>query len=141
MRLRRVLDQEQVVAARDLEQRGHVRRAAVHVDRHEGARLRRDRRLGGAGIEAPRLHVDVREHRDGAHLHHGERGRHEAVRGDDDLVARAYARRGERHDQRARPAVREQAVLRADVPGELLLERHGLRREGHPREDAPVEHA
>ena len=58
--------------------------------------------------------VDVGEDGDGAGLHDGERRRHEAVRGNDDLVARANAGAPEPDDQSAGPAVGQKAVLRAD---------------------------
>jgi hypothetical protein len=62
VRLRRVLHDDEIVPARDVEERRHVRRATVHVHRHDRARLRRDRRLGRDRIEATGLQVDVGEH-------------------------------------------------------------------------------
>src|SRR6185295_8874267 len=54
------------------------------------------------------------------------------------LVARLDARRGHRHLERARPAVRQHRVLRTDERRELLLERDRLGRIG-AREDPAVE--
>ncbi len=123
----------------DVEQAAHVGRAPVHVHGHDGSRPRRDRGLRSRSLEASRRDVHVREHGHGADLHHRERRRDEAIGGDDDLVARAHARRSEGDGQRARSAVGEQTMLRPDEARELLLERQRLGRK-RAGEDAAIEH-
>ena len=68
-----------------------------------------------AGSRQPGRDVDVDEDRDGARLHDGERRRHEAVGRDDrPRRPRRTPAAASATTQRARPAVREQAVLRPD---------------------------
>ena len=137
MRLGRVLHHAQSALARELEQRIHVGGLAVEVHGHDRARAVGDERARGGRVERERVALDVGEHGHGARVHDRLDRREERVRGRDHLVARADAAREQRREQRVGAVRDAEAVSRAAVGGELLLERHGVGpvEQLHPVED------
>jgi hypothetical protein len=96
VRLAGVLDEHQLLLARERQQRVHVRRVAVEMDRQQRLRARRDRPRGGRRVDVERPRVDVDEYRGSARLQNGERRKGGRDRGGDDLVTRADAARPQR---------------------------------------------
>ena len=93
MGLRGVLDDDEAVPLRDLDERRHVGHEAVQVDRHDRLGPGRDRRLDLRRVHAEVVLADVHEHGRGpGSQDHADR-RIEAERDRDDLVARADAQR------------------------------------------------
>jgi hypothetical protein len=120
--LRGVLDHRQLAAGGDRIDLVHVGRLAIEGDRHDGPGSRRDRRLDFRRIDVRRVLLDVDEHRLGAEQHDHLRRRHERERGGDHLVARFYAERHQGDEQRFRARSDRNAVFRAGIRLELLLE-------------------
>ena len=129
MRLAGVLDDGDAVRAAELEQRAHLHRAPVEVDRDHAARVRRERTLDDLGREQRRLLVDVDQDRGRAGGADGLGGGDEAVGGDDDLVAGPDSEpaQGELEGRGARGNA--DRVLRLAPRGELALEPLDLRAE------------
>ena len=74
----------------------------MHGD--DGARFRPERALDGTRVDAPRVRIDVGEHRRRAGHDDGMCRRRERQIGNDHLVAQADAQRAQCHVQRARAA-------------------------------------
>ena len=89
MRLAGVLDHDEIVPTRDLENRVHVRHEPVQVHRDDRARPRRNGFLEAAGSMLKVSRVDVDEHGLGAGIFDGGDGRDERERDGDDFVAGA----------------------------------------------------
>ena len=109
-------------------------RMAAVGHRHDRPRALRQRgvdRVAGSSHGSVTLD-DVGEHRRGAGVRDGVDGRHEGHRRHDDLVARPEARRGADQVQAGRAVGDGERVARADVGGELALERLGLRAHAEP---------
>jgi hypothetical protein len=137
VRLRRILDDEQSVPARDRQNRIHVGRLTVQMYRQDRLRSRRDRRIELRGIERERLRIDVDEDRFGAGVADGRHRRHEGEGHGDDFVARADASGEQRQVQGARARVDGDAMRGADIGGEFRFECRDLVAED---ELAAVEH-
>ena len=87
MRLRGVLEHLEVVRARDLVDRVHVRAAPVQVHGDDRPRPGRERALDTQRVDRPRRGVGVDQHRDGAGALDAGDGRHACVGGRHDLVS------------------------------------------------------
>jgi hypothetical protein len=119
VRVRAVLDEPQIVARTQFGERVEVGGGAGDVHRDDGPGPLGDRRLGGDGVDAQRVSVDVDEHRGGVHGEDGAGRRHEGHRRHDHLVALTDVARGERGFERV-GAVREGQPERGAVEvGEL----------------------
>ena len=131
----RVLDQGQAPALAELGQVGDLDRVARPVDRDHGLGA-----LGDECLDRFRVHVevvavtadDVAEDGSGAAVADGVGGGDEGERWDDHLVARLDPRRDARKVERSGAAREGEHVLRAQVLGELLLERLCLRAGAEP---------
>ncbi len=125
MRVGAVLDQREVVASAEFEERVEVGGGTgdVHGDDRPGPR--RDRRLGRGDVDAQRVGVDVDEDRRGVDRKGGARRRHERHAGDDHLVALADIAGRQRRFEGVRAVREREAVRRAVVGGEVVRERRG----------------
>ena len=129
-RMGTVLDDLEIVAARDIEDRIHVARHAVEVRRQDRPGVGRDCGLDRRRIERERAGKDVDEHRREAGDARDFRHDPEGERRHDDLAARRKVH-GLEDEVERRPSVIRRAGL--DVPGaaeeagELLFERFDLR--------------
>ena len=102
--------------------RSIVAQVAVEMHRQDRLGARRDRGLDPVRIEAPAVGQDVDEHRLGAEVHdRRDRGDPVGV-GEDDLVARPDAQRGQAHVQRPGAARRGDRVAHAEVVAKARLE-------------------
>jgi hypothetical protein len=133
--LRGVLDHEQAGLARQREDRVHVDRLAIEVDRDDGARARAE--TAGHAVCREQLGTGVDVHGTGrcAGQRHALRRRDEGVGGDDDLVTGSDAQRLERERDRLRSrgdAERVRGLAPRRVVAlehvELLAEREGAGR-------------
>ena len=87
MRLRRILDEREVVPGGDGFERAHVGRLAVEVHGHDCLGARRDGRFGRAWIKRQAIGINIRKDRTRTSHHHGERGVGRRQRRRDHLVA------------------------------------------------------
>ena len=123
MGLAGVLDDVEVSLPRQRAESLHVGQAAVQVHRHERARPRADRRRRRRRIHPVVGLRDVHRNGNPARLGHGLEGRDEGHGRHDDLLAGAEPNADEREPERIEPACNPDAVSRAAVRGERLLER------------------
>jgi hypothetical protein len=132
MRLRRILDNGQVVTVGDPDKRAEVCGLAVQVHRQNGSRPRRDGGLGGGRVERQAIGIDVGEDRPGPGHHDRQRRIGGRERRRDDFVSGADVEGPQ--DQRDRVGARADAhgVWRAGCCGELGLEGFHLRAEHEP---------
>ena len=143
-RVRRVLDDFQIVVARDLENAIHVAGVAGEVHRQNrahapiGAAL--ERLLDARGIDVEGARIDVDEHRPRAQVAEHLRRRGESERRGDNLVARTDAERPQRQMQRAGAMRKRERMLGAHVLGEFVLEAFGLGAGGDPSGAQCLEH-
>ena len=120
-RLRRVLDHEQIVPARDVHDRVHVGDAAAPVHRHDRLGARRDLLLDLGGVDVLVIaHVGIDRRR--AHVRDRARRGDERDRRGDHLVALADAERPQRQHERVGAVAAAHAVLGAGVVDDALLE-------------------
>ena len=117
VRLRGILDDLQVVALGNLEQRIHVHRVAVDVHRHDRPRPGRDARFDLGDVHRPRQRVAVDHDWPGACQQDWHRARDDGERGQDDLVAGLQVEQADGDLQghaavRDRDAVRSTAIVR-----------------------------
>jgi hypothetical protein len=138
VRLRRVLDDDEIVALGYFVHGVHVRRLAVEVDGDDGARALGHGALQLCGVEVVGDGVAVHEDGRGPYGRDGLGRGEEGVGRDDDLVAGADAARQQREVERRRAVRDADALARADVVRELALERLDLAPEHEGRR---VEHA
>ena len=127
-----VLDDEQVVAARDLHDRVHVAADAGVVDGHDRLRPRGDRRLDPRLVDVQRVGPDVDEDRRRAAQRERVRRRDERERRHDHLVAGSHAAEDRRHLEGRRAGVGEERLPGADPllePGAAALGERAIARE------------
>src|SRR6266852_3712861 len=117
-----VLNDEQFVSLRHREQRVHVGRLAVEVDRKDRFGARGDRRLDPRRVYGEGGWINVDEDGSGTRVPDRGDGGHEGVRDGDDFVARSDAGCQHRKMQRAGATVEGNAMHGAAVSGELALE-------------------
>ena len=122
----------------------HVGALAEDVDGHDRLGRGSDRGLDGLDADVVGARLDVDEDGDGAQVRDRLSGREEGERGRDDLVALADAEAGEDQEQRIGTVTARDAMLGADVLGNLRLERFDLgaadeRRIAHGLEPDSVE--
>jgi len=122
-----VLNHEEIVLLRDLEDRAHVRHDPIEVYWQDRARSLADRRLDGCRVQRVALLLHIREDGNRARLADREGGSNERVGRHDHFIARADPEPGQCRVQRARAVTRRDAVARATPLGELLLELHANR--------------
>ena len=122
VRLRGVFDDDEIVPRRDRQHRLDVGRLSVQVDRHDGARARRDGGADRGRIDRVRLAVHVDEHGPGAGCRDRQHGRDERVRRGDDLVAGPDVERPQRQLDRIAAVADADCVADADVRREVALE-------------------
>ena len=125
MRLAGILDDRETTRPRHLEDRPHVDRLTVEMDRKDRPGAVGDRLLDEIRVESERLGIDVHEYRPAAGLGDRLGRRDEAQRGGDDLVAGAAAaqlRGQQREAQRVGAARHRNRVRHAAEGGELALE-------------------
>jgi hypothetical protein len=122
VRVRRVLDNLQVVCACDLEDRVHLGALPVQMHRDDRSRASGQRGFESGRVEHPGLGLDVDEHgsRSGT-LDSGDR-RHAGVRLRDHLVAPGDAHGAERDCDRVGPGGDADGMARIAEGGELVLE-------------------
>ena len=136
-RLRRVLDDQQVVLARDGRQGIHVAGAAVELNGHE-----RTRPLGHQGGNMLRIdHVivpHVRQDGNRTGVMHRAGGGHERVRGKDHLVPGLDSRGPQGDQQRIRAVPHPKGVPDIEESSQVCLEalQLGLQDVSSPRENA-----
>lgn len=130
VRLTRILDDEEIVAARDFHDWVHVRHLAVQVYRHDRLRPPGDRRLKEAGVHRVGARIDVHEHRRRPAQADRLGCRHESVRHRDDLVAGAHSEAGQREPQRVRPVADPHRVAGAAEGREFALKLFNKRSAG-----------
>ena len=99
-RLTCVFDHRDVARARDLQQRLHVDRLSVQVDRDDRFRTRRERAVQAPGGHVERHRIDVGQHRRGANARDAAGGGEERIGRGDDFVARTDAERHQRGEDR-----------------------------------------
>ena len=143
-RVRRVLDDLQMMAARDREQAVHVAGVTGEVHRQNRAHAAMlaafERLLDPRRVEVEGARIDIDEYRPCPEVtDHFGRGREREGRGYN-LVAGPDAKREQREMQRARAVRDRQRVTRADVGGEFFLEALGLGAGGDPSRAQAVEH-
>ena len=113
--LRGILDDEQMVAARDVHDRVHLAGHASVMHGHDDARALRDGRLDEALVDVHRVGAHVNEDESRPAQRERVRRRRERERRQDDLVARMDVSEDGRHLERVRPRRREQDPLRAEA--------------------------
>ena len=91
--LRAILNHRKAVSFGNFRYRRHVRRQAVEMHGHDGARFRRDRGSQFANVEIMRLAIGIDQHRRRAGQPDGLGRGEKCVRSGDDLVARPEAQR------------------------------------------------
>ena len=121
-RLGGVLDDDQSVLIGNRPQRIVIRRAAVQIHRENRLRLFRDARLHTVSAHAPRLFVDIREHRCGPHVTDRRRtGDPREIR-HNHFIARTNARRRQRQVQPRGARGQTHRVFYTDVIRKGFLE-------------------
>ncbi|HYK99119.1 MAG TPA: aminotransferase class I/II-fold pyridoxal phosphate-dependent enzyme [Candidatus Acidoferrales bacterium] len=129
---RGVLDHVEAVLLRDRVDGVDVACEADLVDGHDRLGALGDALLDVVRVDVEGARVDLAEDDLGAGVQHRVRRRDEGERRHDDLVTRADARGREREVQAGRARRRRDAVLRADVRRDGLLELGHLRALRHP---------
>ena len=122
VRLCRILDEHQVVPARQCRNRVEIGRLTIQVDGHDRPRARGDCRRGRRRIDVVRLGVGVDEDRLRTGGENGEDGCDEGVRHRDHFVAGPDAVGAERELDRVEAAGDADGVTGADIRGILGLE-------------------
>ena len=142
--VRGVLDNFQIVGARDVEDPIHVASMTGEVHRQDRAdafvRAALERLLDARGIDVEGAGIDVDEHRARAEVAENLGGRGESERRGDNLVAGADAERPQREMKRAGAMRKRERVFGADVIGEFALEALGLGAGGDPSGAQGVEY-
>src|SRR5581483_11649045 len=95
-RLGRIFDDVQIVSAGEFENRLHVSRLPVKMDRDDGTRAFGDERLELCGIEREGGGINVGKNRRRTEQAHDISGSDVSERGNDDLIAATNAARVER---------------------------------------------
>ncbi|MNT42141.1 hypothetical protein D3C72_1785410 [compost metagenome] len=122
-----VFDDPQAVAARDVQDGGHVAGQAAVMNGNDGLGARSDGAFNGLGAEAESVRVDIHQHGFGAQIagHFGAGGK--GVGGGDDFVALAHADGFQRQVQAGGGRVHcDRFYAAADETGEFLLEGAGV---------------
>ena len=127
MGLRRVFHNDEAPAPRNLQNRVHVGRLAVQVDRDDGPGALCNRPLERGRVHRERARLDVDEPHIGAGLPNGLDGGDEGERHGDHLVAGADPGGGQRDQEGAGARVDAHGARCPAVPRELVLERLHLR--------------
>ena len=120
VRLAGVLDDLQVVLARDCVDAVHVAHSADDVNRKDRSRVLGDLALNLPRVDLPGLGVDIRKYREGVVHENGVNGGDKGVWGCDDFLARADPETVDRGDKGVRAVRREETVLGAHQTGDLL---------------------
>jgi len=127
VRLGGVFHQREIVFAANRQNRVHVERVAVEMDRHDRFGARRDGALDQLRVQVERCVIGIHKDRPGAHVGNGPARRDERAGGGDDLIPGTDIEQPHRYMQRRRAAVEGDAVLRPAEPGEVLLKLHYVR--------------
>ncbi len=96
-----VLDHQNAVTTRYVDQRIQIGKRTVQVDDDDRAGARSDRGLDGARTQAERLLGDVDQNRTRVDGERRDRGSDPGETGHDDFIARRQIQRGKRRDERA----------------------------------------
>ena len=118
-----VFDQRQPVLLADRSQARHVRALPEQVDRHDGARARRDRGLDRSRVDVEGVGLDIHEHRGGAAVRDRFGGADKGERAGDDLVARADPKGSQSEVQRVGAVGDRYGVADPAVLGDLPFQR------------------
>src|SRR5207248_2004310 len=121
-RLRRVLDQDQPASLAERAQLVELAGVAEHVDRDDGLRPLRDRRLDGGRVEVQRPRIDVGKDRRRALEDEAVGRRHEGDRRGDRLVSGAQSGDVAEQVQSRRAARDRRRIGRTHPLGDQLLE-------------------
>jgi hypothetical protein len=122
VRLRRVLEQEEIVGAGEPPDPLHVGGLAAQVDRDDRGGSLADRRLDQRRVDVVGRLLDVDADRAGAHQRNRNPGRDPGVGGDDHLVAGSDPGCSQAQLEGAEATADTDAVRRFAVGGELALE-------------------
>ncbi len=118
-----VLNDDQLVASRDIENRIHFGALPVEMHQQDGARAAGDRSFDFGGVDVACRRVDIDENRRGADVPDGG---HRGVKGEwngDYFVAGLNAGRQQRQMERTGSGVDGHPVPRAAITGEFLFQR------------------
>ena len=127
MSLTGILDDDEMVTTGNLQNRIHVCRLAVQVDRQDGPGALGDRCLDQTRVDGVGLRVDVHEHGRGAAVADRRDGGNEGERHGDDFVAGPDAGGEQGQVQRAGARVHANRVISAAIRREFLFEAPDLR--------------
>ena len=127
VRLRRVLDDNELVPARDGHDRIHVGHLPVKMHRQNDFRPGRDRCLDLRRVHRPGVGIDIHEDRLGAAIKNCRRRRDEGHRYRDDFVAGVNAGGKKGEMQCGRSTVDGLAMPNMTIGRELFLERRDVR--------------
>ena len=139
-RVRRILDHQQRVLARDRAQRVHVARPAREVHRQHRPRARPDQRPHRVRVDVQRVRVHVGEHGRRPCVQHRVRRRRPGERGRDHLIALAQPRRHHRQVQRRRARRGRDRVARSQPRRKPLLQLPRPRPAGQPARPQRLDH-
>ena len=126
-RLGAVLDEDELMLARDGREGGEIAGVAREMHRHDGPGLGGDGAADGSGIQLVSSRVEVGKHGHALLVKHADDGAHVGDRRDDDLVARAQAQRGDGDVEGGRAGGAGLAVFQRVMPAKLLDQGRGLR--------------
>ena len=122
MSLAGVLDHDQAVSPGDRDDRVHVGRLPVEVNRHDRLGARPDRVLDESGIDIEGCRIGIDEHRRSAGGADRQCGGDEGIGRGDHLVTGPDLERTERQLERGEAGVHADGGRGSAVLGELLLE-------------------
>ena len=117
-----ILHDGNAVPTTDIEKTVHVAEVAVEVHGNDRLRTGRDHRLSQFGIDAPRVRENINENGRRSQMHNRSGGCNPIGVGEDYLVTRPDAERGQSHVQGTRAAGRGNRVLHTEMRLERLLE-------------------
>ena len=121
MRLRCILNDDQMVAPRNFKYRVQIRRLPVKMNRQNGFCALGDDAFDLGHVHRVGARVNVHEYRARARINDGRNSGNEGERDRDDLIASTNARGQERQMQGAGPGIHGNPVSRAAIIRELGL--------------------